>query len=125
MLRVLLVEDNPIYRAVLKDQLSQSFPNSTIDEAGSSEEGLMMIKGALPHLVFADIHLPGMNGLQLTQEIRWGFPSIRIAIVTSYDLPEYKEAAIQYGAEAYFVKESLNWNEIEVLVESILVESKA
>ncbi len=124
MLKMLLVEDNPIYRTVLKDQLSQRFPNSTIEEAESGEESLLMIKAAPPDLVFVDIRLPGMNGLQLTQEIRKGFPSIRIAIVTSYDLPEYRQAAIQSGAEAFFVKESLKWNEIEALVESNLVVGK-
>ena len=124
MLRVLLVEDNPIYRMVLKDQLSQRFPKCTIDEAKSGEESLIMIDTAPPHLVFVDIRLPGMNGLQLTQKIKKDFPHVRIAIVTGYDLPEYRQAASQYGADGFFVKESLNWNEIEDLVESIPSEGR-
>ena len=83
-----------------------------------------MINAAPPHLVFVDIRLPGMNGLQLTQKIKKDFPHVRIAIVTGYDLPEYRQAASQYGADGFFLKESLNWNEIEDLVESIPSEGR-
>ena len=124
MLRILLVEDNPIYRMVLKDQLSQRFPGSTIDEAKSGEESLLMINAAPPHLVFVDIRLPEMNGLQLTQKIKKDFPHVRIAIVTGYDLPEYRQAASRNGADGFFLKESLNWNEIEDLVQGIPSEGK-
>jgi two-component system response regulator YesN len=63
--------------------------------------------------------LPGANGLQVTQKIKKDFPNVRIAILTGYDLPEYRQAAIQFGAEGFFVKESLKWEEIEALVKSI------
>jgi YesN/AraC family two-component response regulator len=66
-----------------------------------------------------DIRLPGVNGLQLTRRIKKDLPHIRIAIVTSYDLPEYQQAAIQYGADRFFVKDLLNWDEIEVFMRSI------
>jgi DNA-binding NarL/FixJ family response regulator len=55
----------------------------------------------------------------LTQEIRRDFPKIRIAIVTGYDLPEYRQASLQWGAYGFFVKESLKWDEVEALVKSI------
>jgi DNA-binding NarL/FixJ family response regulator len=55
----------------------------------------------------------------LTQKIKKDFPNVRIAIVTGYDIPEYRQAAAQFGAEAVFVKESLKWDEVKPLVESI------
>lgn len=119
MLRVLLVEDNRIYRETFKENLRKNFPSVVIDEAESSEEALRKIDIAPPHLIFIDIRLPGMNGLQLTQKIKRDFPNIRIAIVTGYDLPEYREAAIQYGAERFLVKESLKWTDVEALIKSI------
>ena len=48
------------------------------------------------------------------------FPSLYIAILTSYDHPEYRQAAFQYGAIRFFVKGSLAWDEVETLVKSIL-----
>ena len=118
-MKVLLVEDNRIYRETFKDNLRQHFPVVSVSEAGNADEALQKIRGTPPDLIFMDIRLPGMNGLQLTQRIKKEFPKIPIAILTGYDLPEYREAAIQYGADGFFVKESLKWEEIEALVKSI------
>ncbi|MGZ3568552.1 MAG: response regulator transcription factor [Thermodesulfobacteriota bacterium] len=119
MLRVLLVEDNRVYREALKENLCGHFPSMVIDEAVNSEEALQKMNATSPHLVFIDMRLPGMNGLQLTQEIKRDFPKIRIVIVTGYDLPEYRQAFLQCGADGFFVKESLKWDEVEALVKSI------
>jgi len=119
MLRVLVVEDNRIYREAFMENLCDHFPTSVIDVAENGEAALKKIHAAPPQLVFIDIRLPGMNGLQLTQKIKRDFPNIHIAIVSGYDVPEYRQAALQYGAEHFFVKESLKWGEIEALVKSI------
>jgi YesN/AraC family two-component response regulator len=119
MLRVLLVEDNRIYREAFKNNLLQHFPVISVAEAENADEALQKIKATPPDLIFMDIRLPGMNGLQLTQRIKGEFPKIPIAILTGYDLPEYREAALQYGADGFLVKESLNWEEVEALVKSI------
>ena len=47
------------------------------------------------------------------------FPEIHIAILTDYDFPEYRQAALQFGADRFFVKNSFNYDEVEALVESI------
>jgi signal transduction histidine kinase len=80
---------------------------------------LQKISGGLPHLIFVDIRLPGVNGLHLTKRIKTDFPGVSIAILTDYDLPEYRQAAIQYGADRFFVKNSFKWNGVEALVKSI------
>ena len=60
--------------------------------------------------------LPGENGIQLAQKIKAQFPSVRIAFLTSYDLPEYRQAALQNGADQYFVKDSFSWDEVEEFI---------
>ena len=119
MLRVLIVEDNSIFREALKKSLQDHFPTMTIEEAARSEEALQKINGTPPHLIFMDIRLPGVNGLQLTQKVKADFPDITVAILTDYDLPEYRQAAVQYGADRFYVKNSLKWDELEALVQSI------
>ncbi len=119
MIKILLVEDNRVYRKAFKENLCMHFPSIAVDEAVNSEEALRKIGAISPHLIFMDIRLPGMNGLRLTQRIKGEFPNIHIAVVTGYDLPEYRQAAIQCGAEHFFVKEALNWDELEKLVKSI------
>ena len=70
-------------------------------------------------LFFVDIRLPGMNGLRLTRKIKKDSPGITIAVLTSYDLPEYREAAVESGTDRFFVKSSFKWDEVEALVKSI------
>ncbi len=119
MLRVLIVEDNRIFREAFKKGLLDYFPSMVIEEAANSDEALQKIKGGPPDLIFMDVRLPGVNGLQLTQRIKKDFPDINIAILTDYDLPEYRQAAVQCGADRFYVKNSFRWDELEALVQSI------
>ena len=116
MLKILLVEDHRIYREVFKDFVFAHRPGMIIDEAQNGEEALNKIKEAPPNIIFMDIRLPGRNGLDLTREIKGAFPGIQVAILTGYDLPEYRQAAKEYGAEGFLVKESLTWEEVEAII---------
>jgi len=120
MLKVLIVEDNRNFREAFKKSLGDYFPSMVIEEAGSGEEALQKAYGTSPQLIFMDIRLRGMNGLQVTQKIKKDCPGITIAILTDYDLPEYRQAALQYGADRFFVKDSFKWEEVEGLVKLIL-----
>ncbi len=120
MVKVLLVEDNSVFRESFKRSLSNRFNSIVIEDAASGEEALQKVNGNPPDLIFMDLRLPGMNGLVTTQKIKADFPEIRIAMLTGYDLPEYRQAAGQYGAEWFFVKESLKWDEIEALIKKIV-----
>lgn len=122
MLRVLLVEDNPVFREAFKMSLHERFPSMTIEEAANGYQALQMINGSLPQLIFTDIRLPGVNGLQLTQTIKKDFPDIPVAVLTSYDLPEYRQAALQFGANRFFVKSSFKWADVEAFVQSIFTD---
>jgi len=120
MSRVLIVEDNRIFREVFKQRLCEHFPSIAFEEAVNGNEVLDKINKNPPHLIFMDIRLPGVNGLELTKKIKKDFPGVNIAILTDYDLPEYRQAAAQYGADRFFVKDSFKWDEVEALVKSIL-----
>jgi len=120
MLRVLIVEDNQIFREAFKTRLNDHFPSMVVKEASNGDEALQKVGEAPPDLIFMDVRLPGANGLQLTQKIKKGLPNIHIVILTDYDLPEYRQAAVESGADCFFVKSSFNWDEVEELVKSIL-----
>jgi DNA-binding NarL/FixJ family response regulator len=119
MLRVLIVEDNRIFREALKKRLDDHFPSIVVEDVANGDEALQKINTASPGLIFMDIRLPGVNGLHLTKQIKKNFPGIGIAILTDFDLPEYREAAKQFGADRFFVKSSFKWDEVEALVRSI------
>ena len=119
MLRVLIVEDNQIFREAFKTRLNDQFPSMVVKEASNGDEALQKLAEAPPDLIFMDVRLPGANGLQLTRKIKKDLPGIHIAILTDYDLPEYRQAAVEYGADCFFVKNAFNWDEVEALVKSI------
>jgi len=116
--RILMVDDNSPFRQVLKESLQMSFPMVAIDEVADGGEVLRKVDAFLPDLIFMDIKLPGENGLELTKKIKATHPNITIVILTSYDIPEYREAAFQYGADRFLAKVSLNRMELEKLVKS-------
>jgi two-component system LytT family response regulator len=119
IIRALIVEDNRIFREELRKSLCEHLPGMIVQEAGNSDEALEKISGALPDLIFVDIRLPGVNGFQLIRRLKAEFPPIRIAILTAYDFPEYRQAAIHYGADRFFVKDTLKWDEVEGFVKSV------
>ena len=119
----LLVEDNASFRQTLFDILSAQFPSMVIEEAGDGKEAFQKIESVLPNLIFMDIKLPGENGLQLTKKIKVKYPEVIVIVLTSYDLPEYREAAYQYGANYFIIKGSSTNEEILALVRSIVEDS--
>jgi len=120
MITTLIVEDSTFFRQLLKETLLSRFPKMDITEAGSAEEALGKIQISSPDLIFMDIKLPGESGLELTKKIKDQHPDIPIVILTSYDLPEYREAASQYKANHFLSKGSTTKEKILTLVKSIL-----
>ena len=118
--QILLVEDNVSFRRVLKQSLHEYFPLMIVAEAGDGEEALRKIDTFLPNLIFMDINLPGENGLELTKKINATNPETPIIIITSYDLPEYRQVAYENGANSFLVKGSSTLGELITEVESLI-----
>jgi DNA-binding NarL/FixJ family response regulator len=119
--KVLIVEDSSIFRKLLKETLNSGFPYLEIFEASDGKEAMKEIEEYPPDLVFMDIKLPGENGLVLTAKIKDKYPDMIIVILTSYDTPEYREAAVNAKADHFLAKGSSSKEGILTLVESILV----
>ena len=117
--KVLVVEDNTLFRRLLKERLCERFPFIGIYEAGDGEGALEKVEAFRPDLIFMDIRLPEGNGLDLTKRIKTLHPDTIIIILTAYDLPEYREAS-QECADYFFSKGSATTEGIFTLVQSIL-----
>ncbi len=106
MKRILIVEDNAYFMQFLKETLQTRLPSTDIFEAANGEQALERIGTLSPDTVFTDLRLPGASGLELTQKIKAGYPNTIVVIITNYDLPEYREAAYQAGADHFLSKDS-------------------
>jgi DNA-binding NarL/FixJ family response regulator len=122
MSQILIVEDNAPFRQSLREMLCEQFPTMSVEEAQDGEDALGKLETLSPRLVFMDIKLPGQSGLEVTKTIKARYPKVRVIILTSYDLPEYREAASQYGADYFLSKGSSSREEILTLVDSIFGE---
>lgn len=120
MNRVLVAEDSPIFRTLLRETLQSRFPTMEIFEAANGEEAMRQIVAHPPDLIFMDIKLPGENGLDLTARIKAKYPHVTIIVLTSYDTPEYREAAVKAKADHFLAKGSSSREGILTLVESVL-----
>ncbi len=106
MKRILIVEDNAFFMRFLKETLNLRFPWIDILEAANGGEAMRKIEALSPEAIFMDVRLPGENGLELTKKIKAQYPNIIVVILTNYDLPEYREAAYQSGADHFVSKDS-------------------
>jgi len=122
MATILIVEDSTFFRQLLKETLFSQWPKLDISEAPSAEEALKKVNALRPDLIFVDIRLPGESGLEFTRKIKSTHPNIPIIILTSYDLPEYREAAKEYQADHFLSKGTTTKENILRLVKSILAK---
>jgi two-component system response regulator YesN len=125
MLNALIVEDNTDFRQVLATILKVEFTHLRIVEATDAEQALEKVETTPPDLAFVDIRLPGMNGLNLAKELRQRFRDVVIIVLTSYDTPEYREAATLSKVDHFLLKGSSTHYEVLELVKSILANRPA
>ena len=119
-IKTLIVEDSANFRQAIKEILISKFPLMSIKQAVDGREALVKLVRLRPDLIFMDIELPGENGLVLTKKLKKIYPHAVIIILTHHDLPEYREAAYQNGAQYFLSKETTKTDEIVGLVESII-----
>jgi DNA-binding LytR/AlgR family response regulator len=103
-LRALVVDDERMLREQLKTRLAQVWPELEVcGEARDGQEALEQVEALQPDIVFLDIRMPRMNGLEAAREIV-ALPSWRgeIVFVTAYD--EYALGAFEQGALDYLLK---------------------
>jgi two-component system, cell cycle response regulator DivK len=101
---ILVVEDQPDNRRILRDMLSNA--GYELVEAESGEEALTAVEAQRPDLILMDIQLPVMDGYEATRRIRSNpeLKSIPIIAVTSYALAGDEAKAMAVGCNAYVTK---------------------
>ena len=113
----LVVDDNKLFRQYMVEVLNEHFPVMRIAVAQDADEAWRQVQLYSPDLIFMDIHMPGCNGLELTRKIKDRYPGTVVIVLTSYDLPEYQEAARSNGASFFLTKGKTSQAEILSLVD--------
>jgi len=120
MYRILLVEDCDMFRNSLVEVLRSHFPSARIEEASDGRTALSRVAMVAPDVVFLDIQLPGENGLEVAKMIKKAHSLSTIVMLTGYDLPEYRCAAREAGADYFVAKHTTSAEGIVELAAAIL-----
>jgi DNA-binding NarL/FixJ family response regulator len=120
MTNILIVDDNRAFRKILRGIIALKIPSVHIRELPDGKTALKETQKEIPDLIFMDIQLPGENGFKLTKRIKKAHPEIQVIIMTSYDSPEYREAAVEAGADHFMPKHTSTPEDIMEKVGSIL-----
>jgi DNA-binding NarL/FixJ family response regulator len=104
-IRIVVVDDHPLFRQGVVDTISLEPDFVVIGEATSGEEALDLIRNLSPNVAIVDVNLPGINGQQVTQHVVNEKLTTRIMLLTAYDDSEQKLHAMKVGAAAYCVKD--------------------
>ncbi|MFQ5578230.1 MAG: response regulator transcription factor [Anaerolineae bacterium] len=105
---VLVVDDHTGFRRSIIHFLNSAGKFEVVGEATNSIEGLALAHALRPQVVLLDIRMPGLNGLAIIDTMRKALPNLIVVVLTLWDTPEYRNAALAHNkADAYVIKENL------------------
>lgn len=106
MIRVLIVDDQELFRESLKVVLSVSPGVEVIGAASGVQEALKSAAARRPDVVLMDIRMPGMDGVEGTRLFKERWPDMKVVVLTTFDDDEYVFGALKNGASGYLLKGS-------------------
>jgi DNA-binding NarL/FixJ family response regulator len=101
--RILIVDDHQVVREGLRRMLELDSTLEVVGETGDTNEVLRLAEVLSPEVILMDIKMPGIDGIELTRQLKEKKPSCNVLMLTLYD--EYLAQAIEAGAVGYLVKD--------------------
>lgn len=105
MIRVAVVDDHELVRRGLTDLIESDSELEVVAQAGSTFDGLQIIKKYLPDVAILDVRLPDGNGVELCREVQSQVSGVKVIMLTSYADDEALLGAILAGASGYVLKD--------------------
>ena len=106
MIRILLVDDQPLFVQSLKMSLEGYVDDfQVIGIAKNGTSAIEMALDSVPDVILMDVHLPDINGVEATREILKKKPSIKVVMLSTYDEDEYVREALRIGSAGYLLKD--------------------
>jgi two-component system response regulator DegU len=107
MLKVLLVDDQQLFRDIARNMLEDADEFQVVAEAEDGADAVDVYPGLQPDLVLMDVQMARMNGLEATRKILRDDPEARVVITSMRSEPEYERLAKDTGALGFIPKRQL------------------
>jgi two-component system response regulator DegU len=101
---VIIADDQPLIRDGLAAILTMEEKYTIVAKTGDGLSTIMQVQLHQPQLVLMDIHMPMLDGLEATKQIKAEFPDTKILILTTFEDEEYIWEAIRNGASGFLIK---------------------
>ena len=106
VIRILLVDDDPLVRAALSLMLGGQADQEIVGEAADGREGVELAQRLRPDVVLMDVRMPGMSGLEATRVLHSRPDPPRVIVLTTFDADDYVLGAIAAGADGFLLKDT-------------------
>ncbi len=106
VIRVILADDHPIVRNGIRAELERLPGVKVLAEADDGRQAIELVRIHKPSVVFMDISMAGLNGLEATRRITQEFPAVRVVILSMHQSEEYYWQALRAGASGYVLKKA-------------------
>ncbi|MBP0594866.1 response regulator transcription factor [Paraburkholderia sp. LEh10] len=119
MASILIVDDHPAFRLVIKTHLLQLLGTQQVLEADNGQSAMEMARQYTPDLTILDLDIPRINGLDVLARLKAAHPGMRVLILSSHDAGTFISRAMRAGAQG-FVSKSQDVKEIMRSVEAVM-----
>ncbi len=103
-INVVLVDDHMVLREGLKTLITAQPDMAVVGEAGDGEAALQQLEMWRPDVVIMDISMPGVNGIQATEQIKRTYPEVKVLVLSVHDDTSYLRQMLTVGASGYILK---------------------
>ena len=114
-IRVLLVDDQALFREGLETLLSVHSDIQVVGQAGNGQEAVEVAAKVRPDVVLMDVRMPILDGVRATRLLKQAQPKCRVIVLTTFDDDEYVFDALRSGAVGYLLKDVASARLIEAI----------
>ncbi len=114
-LRILIVDDTPSMRLLIKHYFRKSEAVTVVGEARNGEEALRIAKESKPDVIILDMSMPGESGVEVARKMKSLSPDICVYLCSAYELNEFRELHLDSPADGYIQKSRMK-QELQAMI---------